>query len=180
MSPHRDPGAELDPNPDQSLGATNYPTVGGSARSPSRTGLSLSHHVTWATLLSGSVSVLGIALWLKPSPAGVGTHTQLGLPPCGILAATGYPCPGCGMTTAFASMVRGNLPLAWTANPAGILLFLATALFVVFAAHAWLKKEPPGDAFFRVRADRIMISLSVLSVVVWLYRVVHQYAHGHV
>ena len=35
----------------------------------------------------------------------MGTHQQLGLPPCNFVTLTGYPCPACGMTTSFALLV---------------------------------------------------------------------------
>ncbi|MCA9610613.1 MAG: hypothetical protein KC619_33690, partial [Myxococcales bacterium] len=50
--------------------------------------------LTWAVLFSGPLAVLVTAAMLTPSPEGHGTHTQLGLPPCGFLVYTGYPCPG--------------------------------------------------------------------------------------
>jgi Protein of unknown function (DUF2752) len=65
---------------------------------------------------------------LEPSPAGHGTHVQLGLPPCGFLALTGLPCPGCGLTTSFVHLLRGELSAAALANPLGIPLCLLTCL----------------------------------------------------
>ena len=64
------------------------------------------------------------AATLTPSGAGHGTHTQLGLPPCGFLVYTGYPCPGCGLTTSFSHMIRLEVFGAIHANPFGILLVL--------------------------------------------------------
>ena len=49
----------------------------------------------------GSLAVLGIAAGLEASDEGIGTHTQLGMPPCMFREATGYPCMTCGMTTSF-------------------------------------------------------------------------------
>jgi len=62
---------------------------------------------------------------LLPNPAGYATHLQMGLPSCGYLARTGYPCPGCGVTTSLAAMARGQLGLAWSAQPFGVAVFLA-------------------------------------------------------
>ena len=36
-------------------------------------------------------TVLGIAMWLTPAPAGFGTHMQLGLGGCTMLTLTGWP-----------------------------------------------------------------------------------------
>ena len=68
-------------------------------------------------------------LWqLAPARAGYGTHRQLGLPSCGYLARTGYPCPGCGVTTALAAMAHGRLARAWQAQPFGVAMFAAVVL----------------------------------------------------
>ncbi len=81
--------------------------------------------VAWIMLLS-ACAALAVAASLKPSPAGYGTHMQLGLPPCNFLLLTHHPCPSCGLTTCFAWMVRGQFTNAFFANPFGILAFAAT------------------------------------------------------
>jgi hypothetical protein len=79
-----------------------------------------------ALLLALSCGVLAVALWLKPSPSGYGTHTQLGLPPCNFLLVTHLPCPSCGLTTCFAYAIRFQFLKAFLANPFGLLAFFAT------------------------------------------------------
>jgi hypothetical protein len=61
---------------------------------------------------------------LTPRANGYGTHTQLGMSSCGYLARTGYPCPGCGMTTSVAAMARGQASLAMRAQPFGALVVI--------------------------------------------------------
>jgi Protein of unknown function (DUF2752) len=75
--------------------------------------------VGWSLFLMGGFL---LAMKLEPDPSGFGTHQSLGLPPCAFRALTNYPCPGCGMTTSFAHMVRGNFVSALRANLAGVLL----------------------------------------------------------
>ena len=70
--------------------------------------------------------VLGVALSLEADPAGHGTHKQLGLGTCSILAMTGWPCPMCGMTTTFTHMAHGQLFEALLTQPFGVVLFLLT------------------------------------------------------
>jgi hypothetical protein len=63
--------------------------------------------------------VFSLAALVEPSPAGHGTHLQLGLGQCTFLQATGWPCPMCGATTTFSLMAHlrpldafGNQPFA--------------------------------------------------------------------
>ena len=75
------------------------------------------------------LALLAIAAWLTPSPQGLGTHQQLGLPPCTFVAWFGIRCPSCGMTTSWSHMLRGNVLAALQANAGGALLAV-TALVV--------------------------------------------------
>jgi hypothetical protein len=81
-------------------------------------------------LLAIACSVLAVAGWLKPSASGYGTHTQLGLPPCGFLLVTHLPCPSCGLTTCFAYAIRFQFFQAFLANPFGLLAFLGTVSLI--------------------------------------------------
>lgn len=89
----------------------------------------------WAlAALGGGLSVLlGLALWLTPSARGLGTHQQLGLPPCTIVQLMGTRCPACGMTTSWAHLVRGQLLAACRANVGGVLLGM-----LAMAGAPWL------------------------------------------
>lgn len=54
---------------------------------------------------------------------------SLGMPRCMHLVLFGKPCPLCGGYTAFSAALRGDLALAWEANPFAC-LFLFTLLGV--------------------------------------------------
>ena len=78
---------------------------------------------------SGLLAMLAVATWLQPSPEGLGTHQQLGFPPCTFRVVFGVPCPSCGMTTSWSHLVRGDVGAALQANIGGTLLAgLAIAL----------------------------------------------------
>jgi hypothetical protein len=97
-----------------------------------------------AALALAAWAVLGLALSLEPSPAGLGTHEQLGFRPCTFYQLTGRPCPGCGLTTAFAYMAHGRPLAAVIVQPFGAVLFgltLAAAVALTTTAlvgRSWL------------------------------------------
>jgi hypothetical protein len=132
-------------------------------------------HVVWVVLFSGPLAVLITAAMLSPAVEGHGTHTQLGLPPCGFLVYTGYPCPGCGLTTSFAHMIRLEVVGAFGANPFGILLFLCTAAMVPLSLLGIVRRLPVIDTLDRLHAEKVAIGLSVISIAVWLTKIGLQY-----
>lgn len=84
---------------------------------------------------TAALALLLVAASLSPSPAGIGTHQQLGLPPCTWPVAFGVVCPACGMTTAFAHAARGDLLSSFVTQPFGAILAIATAMVVVLGAY---------------------------------------------
>jgi|GEM_PF-3243744 len=85
--------------------------------------------------LAGTL-VLILAALLKPDPRGYGTHQQLGLPPCITSMMLGVKrCPGCGLTTGFAHLVRGQITSAWASNPMSLLFFSAMLICMGCALH---------------------------------------------
>ncbi|MCA9238189.1 MAG: DUF2752 domain-containing protein [Planctomycetales bacterium] len=97
-----------------------------------------------AAALSG---LLIAAAWAVPDARGFGTHEQLGLAPCQFRSFTGHACPSCGMTTAWAYLVRGDVPRALKANMAGAVLgaaAMAAVPWLLFAAASgvWLWRAP--------------------------------------
>lgn len=131
--------------------------------------------VVWAVFFAGPLAVLITAALLTPAGEGHGTHTQLGLPPCGFLVYTGYPCPGCGLTTAFTHMIRLEVLGAFSANPFGIPLFLFTAAMIPLALLGIVRRLPVIDTLDRLHAEKIAIGLSILSIAVWITKVGIQY-----
>lgn len=91
------------------------------------------HRGAQAALAAGTGAVLVVAAWLEPAPAGLGTHRQLGLPPCTFHALTGVPCPMCGATTTFALMADGRIVDGLTNHPTAGSLFLACVAVVGIA-----------------------------------------------
>jgi hypothetical protein len=70
------------------------------------------------------VSLLITAACLPPSANGMGTHQQLGLPPCSMVMFFDMRCPACGMTTSWAHLMRGQIVQSAHANTGGLMLAL--------------------------------------------------------
>jgi hypothetical protein len=89
------------------------------------------------------VFLLAVARSLEPDPRGHGTHEQLGLPPCSFIVLYGRPCPACGMTTAWAWVVRGRLDAAVCANTTGTILCILALI-----AAPWLVASAVNGRWF--------------------------------
>ncbi|MGQ9649985.1 MAG: DUF2752 domain-containing protein [Phycisphaerae bacterium] len=115
--------------------------------------------------------IVGIALWLVPAKDHVGTHRQLGLLPCGFLTMTGYPCPTCGMTTAFAHAVRGQVVDSIRSQPAGFVLALVTIIIGGCAAGAMTVGRYPVINWYRVNPTSFVWYVAVGLVVAWAVKI---------
>jgi len=90
---------------------------------------------TWGALL-----LLPLAALLPSGGAGI--------PVCLFHSLTGLPCPGCGLTRAFSSLLHGQVGAAFAYHP---FVFLLLPLFVIMAAYNFF---PAGarqglESFFR-------------------------------
>jgi hypothetical protein len=117
-----------------------------------------------AAVASGLLALLAVAAFLRPDPRGLGTHEQCGLPPCTFRFLFGRPCPTCGMTTAWAHLVRGQLTDALRAHVGGTLLgTLAVAsvpwLMVSAARGRWLWWAPNSVAVAWAGSAILLVTL---------------------
>jgi hypothetical protein len=95
----------------------------------------------------GLAALLLLSSRLRPDPRGLGTHEQLGLPPCTFVVVAGIRCPACGMTTSWAHATRGQFASALRAHVAGTLLAVAAMAgsawaLSVAASGKWLGGKP--------------------------------------
>lgn len=125
--------------------------------------------IVWILLAAVAAAVITTAAVIRPDPVH-GSSAQLGIAPCGFQAFTGYKCPGCGLTTAFAYMAHFDAVGAWTANAFGILLFVCTAAFVPLAGYAAWRGLAVTPTLVRFQAERVVIALSLLCLLNWLVR----------
>ena len=154
-------------------------SAGRSCREPSRSSKAVSvrlagglkKRIVPAGVLITCVGLLSVAAWLKPSASGVGTHTQLGLPPCGFETAFGLPCATCGMTTAFAHAADGHLLAAFLTQPAGAVLAVLTAVTCLLSANAVIRGVSLGSILRYLWRPGVAWAVVVLVMVSWLYKI---------
>lgn len=116
-------------------------------------------------------TLLLLAAWMRPSTAGLGTHQQLGLAPCGWIVYGGIPCPSCGMTTSFAHAADGNFLGALKAQPAGAVLAFLTACTLVIATWQVVTGERLlGFCTDRIGA-RVFMCFGALVLLAWIYKI---------
>ena len=112
------------------------------------------------------ISLLAIASQLEPSASGLGTHQQLGLPPCSFRMLLGIRCPGCGMTTSWAYFVRGQWDASLAVSLGGFLLALAgIATSGVFCQSAWNGRLPGIAA--QKWMTLVAVSIAVVTLADW-------------
>ena len=124
-----------------------------------------------AGVAAGAGALLLTAAWLTPSRAQMGTHRQLGLPPCGFVITTGFPCPTCGMTTAFAHTVRGEFPAAMRAQVGGFVLAAGTIVAFVLSLMTTVTGRRPSMNWYRLPPLWLVWGLLVLLMGSWAFKV---------
>lgn len=87
-------------------------------------------------------------------------------PFCIFKAATGVPCPGCGITRGVVAILRGDFARAWRRNPASFAVVLFFAHAAALAAGESLGAVAPDTAAARrLVADKILLASLLVS---WL------------
>lgn len=124
------------------------------------------------------VAILVTACRLSPDPRGVGTHEQLGLPPCAFLQDHHMPCISCGMTTAFAATAHGDIPAALRANPFGLVLFALAVLTPLHCIRCWRRGESPLAILSHARA-RTWLPVFLVGLLVNWGAMILIYRRGH-
>jgi hypothetical protein len=127
-----------------------------------------------AMVVAGSVlaGLLITAACLSPSPQGMGTHQQLGLPPCTMVDWFGVRCPSCGMTTSWAHMTKLQVLEAFRANVGGALLALTAAfcgpwLLVSGVRGKWTFTEPREMVVVVIGLAIIVVTLLDWTLRLW-------------
>jgi len=127
-------------------------------------------HILYACAIAVFAAVAIVAAWLDPDPSGLGTHTQLHLPPCGLWETFHKPCPSCGMTTSWALLMHARPLQALRAQPAGVAVFLAAFCWWLYLPIAWRKGRPFGHLFELKATLCTALFLIVIILGVWAWR----------
>ncbi len=126
----------------------------------------------YATLSVGLLGLLLLAAVLRPDRTGIGTHRQLGLPPCTFLTVFGVRCPSCGMTTSWSYLVRGQFGRAWSTNAGGACLAVLAAVASGWSMFVAVLGELQ-PSLRREYALAICLVVSTITVVDWVSRLLN-------
>lgn len=116
------------------------------------------------------ITLLVVAAGLEPSRSGLGTHQQLGLPPCSMQFLFDLRCPSCGMTTSWSHFSRGQWAQSAAANLGGFLLAAGVLPLAAVALRCGLSGNLPSvktQQFVTVAAGSIML----ITLIDWVLRV---------
>lgn len=126
----------------------------------------------WLITLGGAIAVLVVARSVEPSATGIGTHEQLGLPPCLFFKLTGLPCPSCGLTTSFAHAARLQFYDALVTQPFGLGVFFLTVLFIPLSCYLIYRRVPAERLLYGRWSNPVLYTLVVLYSLGWIYKII--------
>lgn len=123
-------------------------------------------------LLSGllCLGLLVTARILSPASEGLGTHQQLGLPPCTSIVLFDAPCPACGMTTSWALLTRGEFLAAVNVNAGGAMLALIAMAYVPASCYFFATGRSTRNESFSFWLATFLLAAIVAAAIQWSLR----------
>ena len=118
----------------------------------------------------GILTVFGIAISLRPSPDGMGTHQQLGLPPCTTVALFGVRWPSCGMTTSWSLFVRGDWIASVQVNAGGFLLAVIALAYLPASCYLSLRGQASRGGWLSLSLALGLVTALVVAFLQWAWR----------
>jgi hypothetical protein len=136
----------------------------------------LGHWVFLALSLASVLGVLALGILTTPDARGHSTHEQLGLPACALMEFTGFPCPGCGVTTSLSHLAHGHWRAALAAQPIGVALALAAGFALLWSSLATVRGGDVWASFRKTWRPWMSWSLAAAMLAGWIYKIVDTYA----
>jgi hypothetical protein len=122
-------------------------------------------------LLSISILIIVVGIYLEPDARGYGTHQSIGLPACPVPQLTRFPCPTCGFTTSLAQMARGHCGAAFRSHVLGALVFLGACSFLFWTFTAPLFRASPLAAHRLLESKWFWCAVIVLFYLSWFVNI---------
>lgn len=132
---------------------------------------SFSDRNKYLTMILLSASTLITARILRPSPRGLGTHEQLGLPPCPFFHLTGIPCPSCGLTTSFAHAARLHFYQAFITQPFGLIAFFLAILIIPLGILLIRSRTAYSKVIHARGVNFLIYGLVAVYLASWIYKI---------
>ena len=115
------------------------------------------------------ITLLSVAGTLKPDQRGLGTHQQLGLPPCSLRFLVGIRCPACGMTTSWAYFAKGDWTASVSTNAGGFLL-ACLSMAVVLMAIPIIRTGTPPSVTVQTWLTYSLVGILLVTLLDWVAR----------
>ena len=125
-------------------------------------------HLVWLCLAAGVV-LLSMLMQISNSQQVNIPFTQIPMPElCSFRRFTGMDCAGCGLTRCFIALGHGDVPRAWSYNPAGLFLYGIVLFQIPFRAwQLWrIRRGQPEVSLGRIGYSA-MILFAVLMIAQW-------------
>ena len=121
--------------------------------------------VGWLLLIPFTVLALFYNIgWIHP------THW---LPPCLFHFVTGLPCPGCGGTRAFVSLLKGDLIHSFLYHPVVPFCFLLYVIFMVTQTMERILRRKTNLRFHALSFRLEYVYLAVILILVqWIVKII--------
>ncbi len=115
--------------------------------------------------------LLRVGFLTHPDARGVGTHEQLGMPPCSWPILYDMPCPTCGVTTATSYLLHLHPVRAFLTQPFGMLLALSSILTVIASLGHLIRGESLLFRLSKWNWGWILLAWTLLLLLSWWWKV---------
>lgn len=85
---------------------------------------------------------------------------------CAVLALTGWPCPGCGMTRSVVALSNGQLAASFEQHPLGWIVVVGLVSVILSWCVGVIRNRPPT----RFLSGRLLSVIVVAFLVIWIVR----------